>query len=311
MNIAIHAPSSAFPKIRKLALLFQSWGADNELFKKHQHTIYCTEAKKIDFMRLFDGLPVKFDTGLPTTLRYPPMSSNEPFNYIAGKETSGYWFYMSFETVPLHPGWVDRLESERLMFDKPYLGAAAYSPREWIDPSGNKRLSHGNPYILEAAVYPPDFLKRIRARILSTTTHHEVSHGTEVYNNAQLSDCIQSADYNMNFRKSNALKSTVVVTRLANDALIDELLGEEVPLPATIIKEVTVAVPETPKPAEIKVPTIKVMTSEQRKAQLEQDKLTAQTPDEPPPDDENNSPFPVSEVTLPAKRKPGRPASKK
>ena len=306
MNIAIHAPSSAYPKIRKLAQLFHSWGADHEVFKKHQHTVYCTDTKEIDFRRLFDGLPVKFDIGLPKTLRYPPMSSNEPFNYIASKETSGYWFFLGIETVPLHPGWVDRLESERLMFDKPYLGAAAYSPREWIDPAGNKRLSHGNPYILEAAVYPYDFLKRLKSRILSTTSHHEIIHGTEVYNSAQLSDCIQSAEYNFNFRKANCLKSTVVVTRLGNDALIDELLGEEVPLPATVIERVEVPV-SAPTPAPIKIPTIKVLTAEE-KEQMKKDLETAKTPDTPPADDENHSPFPVSEITLPVKRKPGRPA---
>jgi hypothetical protein len=307
MNIAIAAPSATFPKLAKLAQLLKKWAP---LGSKHSYKIYCTKLRKEDIQRMFDGLDIQLDDSLPGVNRHQPMLDNEVFQHIASKETTAPWFLLTHNTVPLSPDWADKLASELLQSGKNFLGCAAYTPKMYKDHSGIQRASHGDPYLLEAAVYPPNLLKSIRTRLLNATTHHESLKARETFHMAHLSGLIANAEYSPNFRLGNA-GSAVLVTRLLNEAVIDELLGYAVPPPAT--EKVVVEVPTAPayEPFVPKEPTIAIMSKKEAllKAQMEKDLETIQTPDEAPP--EEDSTIPLEEVTVPVKRKPGRPPAKR
>jgi hypothetical protein len=307
MNIAIAAPSATFPKLAKLAQLLKKWPP---LGSKHSYKIYCTKLRKEDIQRMFDGLDIQLDDSLPGVTRHQPMLDNEVFQHIASKETTAPWFLLTHNTVPLSPDWADKLASELLQSGKSLLGCAAYTPKMYKDNNGVTRAADGDPYLLESAVYPPNLLKSIRTRLLNATTHHESLKARETFHMAHLSGLIANAEYNPNFRLGNA-GSAVVATRLLNEAVIDEMLGYAVPPPAT--ERVIVEAPAAPayQPFVMKEPTISIMSKKEAllKVQMEKDAETIQTPDETP-DDDTSSTIPMEEVTLPVKRKPGRPAKR-
>lgn len=306
MNIAIAAPSATYPKLAKLAQLFKQWAP---LSTKHRYKIYCSKLRKDDIRRMFDGLDIQIDDSLPGINRHQPMLDNEVFQHIASRETTAPWFLLNHYTTPLTPDWADKLDSELLQSGKTMLGCAAYTPRMYKDNSGVQRMANGDPYLLEAALYPPNLLKSIRTRLMNATTHHESLKARETFHMAHLSGLIANAEYNPNFRLENS-GSAVLVTRLANEAVIDALLGYAVPPPAT--EKVIVEAPAAPayEPFVPREPVISIMSRKEAelKAQMEKDLETIKTPDEPPVED---STIPLEEVTLPVKRKPGRPPAKR
>lgn len=306
MNIAIAAPSATYPKLAKLAQLFKQWAP---LSTKHRYKIYCSKLRKDDIRRMFDGLDIQIDDSLPGINRHQPMLDNEVFRRIASRETTAPWFLLNHYTTPLTPDWADKLDSELLQSGKTMLGCAAYTPRMYKDNSGVQRMANGDPYLLEAALYPPNLLKSIRTRLMNATTHHESLKARETFHMAHLSGLIANAEYNPNFRLENS-GSAVLVTRLANEAVIDALLGYAVPPPAT--EKVIVEAPAAPayEPFVPREPVISIMSRKEAelKAQMEKDLETIKTPDEPPVED---STIPLEEVTLPVKRKPGRPPAKR
>jgi len=253
MDIAIHAQTSTLPRLKKLVKVLKHFGLG-----RHKYTVFCSQAPKHDVEKLFDGLEVTIDSSLPGTYRLPPLDSNEPFQHIASKMTNGPWFLLKVGTVPVVQEWADMLEREYLFAEKLYLGTAVYLPKKYVDVSGVTRISSGEPFIMEAAVYPPNVLKLTKSNLFHKTTHHEVLCRAERFGNAHLSDLIQDANLDDNFRNVNIRSGVCVVSRLANDALLDELIGD-IPPPVVVEKIVVKEAPEAPAPYELKVPTIKIM----------------------------------------------------
>lgn len=296
MNIAITAPAADFPRVKRLAELLHHW----KDLGRHSYRVYCTPSRHSDIQQLFNGLPVQVIPTLPAINRLPPMTDNEPFYHVASKELDGPWVLLPPDTLPLVPDWADQLEKAYISAQKPYLGIAGYIPSKFKDSSGVERVHNGNPYLLQAAVYPAKVLTSLRAKILSPTSHHEITKANEMFHMAHLgNDLIVSADWNPNFRLVNA-HGAVLATRLSGDAVFDELLGREVAPPVTLTIEKEVPSNQPPAPIPLKEPTMKIISRTVKES------LTA----EPEPEDEHST-IPVDEVTLPIRRKPGRPAKKK
>jgi hypothetical protein len=262
MDIAILAPLSALPKVKKLAQLFRQWGGTP---KSHRVHVLTTAAGVQAYASVWQGMDAKVEAALPGVVRQPPMSDNEPFFATAKSMTSAPWFYLTPGTVPITPNWADKLEQEYLASGKPYLGVAGYLPQRYRDSSGIDRVSHGDPFILEAAIYPASMTARAKATVLSRVAHHEVSRRYETYPNATLSEQMFSANWNEGFRLKDCPKEVVVVTRLLGDHLVDELLGlatapapEPEPEPVTETRD---SAPTISFP--VKEPTIRVISSSQ------------------------------------------------
>ena len=296
MNIAITVPAADFPRVKRLAELLHHW----KDLGRHSYRVYCTASRQADIQQLFNGLPVQVIPSLPAINRLPPMTDNEPFYHAASKELDGPWVFLSPDTLPLTPDWADQLERAYISAQKPYLGIAGYVPRKFKDSAGVERVHNGNPYLLQAAVYPPKLLAQIKAKILSPTAHHEITKANEVFHMAHLSDLIVSAEWNPNFRLVNAT-GAVLATRLSGEAIFNELLGREVAPPVTVTIEKEVPSSQPPAPLALKEPTMKIVS----KKEFQESLLP-----EPEPEDEHST-IPVDEVTLPVRRKPGRPAKKK
>lgn len=268
MDIAILSPLSALPKIKKLAKLFRQWGGTP---KNHQVFVFTTSSAVPDVAKLWEGLNAKVVPALPGVVRQPPMSENEPFAAVAAHLTKNPWVYLNPDTVPLVPEWADLLENEYLSSGKTHLGIAGYIPQRYRDSNGIDRVNPGEPYILEAAVYPPNFTVQSKKSVLSRVAHHEVSSRYVTFPNACLSERMISAEWRDNFRLADCPKEAVLVTRLANSFLVDELLGLSAPEPT-----VTATSPEAPAEPEpetqtitfpVKEPTIKVISSSQKSSE--------------------------------------------
>ena len=259
MDIAILAPRSSFPKVKKLAQLFRSWGGTP---KNHRVRVFTTKDAVPDYANLWKDLDASIEPVLSGVVRMPPMSENEPFRYIANSVKGTHWFYMPPHTVPLCPDWADKLEKEYLGSGKQYLGVAGYIPKRYRDSSGIDRVAPGDPYILESAVYPANFLVSAQKYLLSTVAHHEVSRRQECFPKACLTESIVSAEWSDAFRLKDAPHGALLATRLADDSVINELLGnfappapEPKPEPesATADSAQTISFP-------VKEPTIKVIS---------------------------------------------------
>ena len=289
MNIAIHAPTSALPWLRKLANLLRQWGLG-----KHKYFVFCNASALTEMARVFESLPVVLEPNLPAIHRLPPLDSNEPFLHIAGKMVAEHWFYLPVNAVPISKDWADKLETEYIASGKPYLGSAAYLPKRYQDANGIVRVSMGEPFILEPAVYPAALTTKTKYNMLNRTIHHEVLCKSERFPNAHLTELIQDAKWDSNFRLSNVSHGTVLVAHVLDDAMLDELLGGTPPPVITekiVVKEVE---PEKPSPMEVKIPTIKVFkSSEEMRQQTTTENL--------------DSPKAEEQVTVEPKRSRGRP----
>jgi hypothetical protein len=178
--------------------------------------------------------------------------------------TKNPWIYLNPDTLPLVPEWADLLENEYLASGKSYLGIAGYIPQRYRDASGIDRVNPGEPYLLESAVYPPSFPEQAKKSVLSRVAHHEVSSRYTTFPNAALSELMFSAEWRPEFRLKDCPKEAVLVTRLANGMLMDELLGlstppapEPEPVTETVDSAQTITFP-------VKEPTIKVISSSQK-----------------------------------------------
>jgi hypothetical protein len=299
MNIAITAPAADFPRVKRLAELLHHW----KDLGRHSYRVYCTPGRHSDIQQIFNGLPVQVIPNLPAINRLPPMTDNEPFYHAASRELDGPWVFLPPDTLPLAPDWADKLEKAYISAQKPYLGIAGYIPRRFKDSAGIERVHNGSPYMLQAAIYPPKVLTGLRAKIMSPTAHHEVTKANEMFHMAHLgNDLIVSAEWNPNFRLVNA-HGAVLATRLAGDAVFHELLGQEVapPVTVTIEKEVPASQPQAPAP--LKEPTMRIVSRRELEVSTVEDSLTVA--------EDEHSTIPVDEVTLPVRRRPGRPAKKK
>ena len=260
MDIAILAPLSALPKVKKLAQLFRLWGGTP---KNHRTRIFTTKDGVAPLSAIWQDLDATIEAVLPGIVRQPPMSENEPFRFVAASCTDRPWFFLPSHTLPLTPDWADRLEKEYLASQRPYLGVAATIPKRYRDSTGVDRVAPGDPYILEAAIYPVSMEASSRHFMLSRTQHHEIARRFESFPKAHLTDAIATAEWADSFRLKDA-RNACAVTRLVNDAVVDELLGNFAP-PA----------PEPPKETEtttssesvtatiafpVKEPTIKVIS---------------------------------------------------
>lgn len=258
MDIAVLAPLSALPRVKKLAQLFRSWGGTP---KNHRVRVFTTKDAVSAYSQVWKDLDASIEPVLPSIVRLPPMSENEPFRFTANAIKGSHWFYLPPHTVPTSPDWADKLEKEYLASGKRYLGVAAYIPKRYRDSSGVDRVAPSDPYVLEAAIYPPNFSVAAQKFLLSSVAHHEVSRRYESFPNAVLTEAIVSAEWSDAFRLKDA-KDAVLVTRLVGDAVVDELLGnfappapepEPEPETATVDSAETIAFP-------VKEPTIKVIS---------------------------------------------------
>jgi hypothetical protein len=274
MDIALPAPLSALPKLQKLAKLFRQWGG---IPKKHTLFVVTTPGSTKDYAEVFEGLPINIQPALTGVVRQPPMADNEVFYSVANAmKSSPFWFYLTPDTIPLTPDWADILENEYLASGKPYLGLAAYLPQRYRDSNGVDRVFPGDPYLLEAAIYPQNhFANKPPNLALSRVSHHEVMARNAVFPKAALSERIVSAEWDDKFRKSNAPKEVVLVSRVNGSALIDEMLGLPTVEPeAEVISRSEKEEPLTPQMDEavwqsfpVKQPTIKVISSSQKQAE--------------------------------------------
>lgn len=221
MDIAVLAPLSALPRVKKLAQLFRSWGGTP---KNHRVRVFTTKDAVAEYAKIWHDLEASIEPILPGIVRLPPMSENEPFRFIAGAMQGNHWFYLPSHTLPLVPDWADKIEKEYLASGKRYLGVAAYIPKRYRDTSGIDRVAPGDPYILEAGVYPSNFAVSAQRYMLSAVAHHEVSRRQESFPNAALTESIVSAEWSDAFRLED-VKGALVATRLVNDAVVNELLG--------------------------------------------------------------------------------------
>jgi hypothetical protein len=265
MDIAVLAPRSALPRVKKLVQLFHKWGGTP---KNHNVRVFVTKDAVADYSKLWQGLSATIEPVLPGIVRMPPMSENEPFRFTANAIRNTHWFYLPPHTLPLTPDWADRLEREYLASGKRYLGLAGYIPKRYRDSSGIDRVAPGDPYILEAGIYPPNFSVAAQKYLLSTVAHHEVSRRQESFPNAALTESIVSAEWSDSFRLKDA-KDAVLVTRLVDDSVANEILGEfAVPAPEpepepetlTVDSAQTISFP-------VKEPTIKVISRSQTPAE--------------------------------------------
>jgi hypothetical protein len=258
MDIAVLAPLSALPRVKKLAQLFRVWGGTP---KNHRVRVFTTKSAVAEYSAVWKDLNATIEPVLPGIVRLPPMSENEPFRHVAQSITGTHWFYLPSHTLPVSPDWADRLEKEYLASGKRYLGVAAYIPKRYRDSSGVDRVAPGDPYILEAGIYPANFSTSSQHYLLSRVSHHEISRRSESFPNAALTDSIVSAEWSDAFRLENA-PNAAVVTRLVNDAVVDTLLGNftpPAPAPEPEAETVTLDSAETVS-FPVKEPTIKVIS---------------------------------------------------
>ena len=248
MEIAIPAPSSSLPKVKKLAAILRSFGPS-----KHPIFVFCTPTYRTEVARIFEGMNVTVVDKLTGIVRLPPMSDNEPFSIVMRHMTRTHWFYMTAETIPVDKDWADKLEQEYLASGQSYLGCADYIPNRYRDGSGVDRVVNGAPYILEAAIYPANLRAISKYEPISRVVHHEVARRSEMAPSTHLSSLIGNAKWEDNYRLEH-VGMAVVVARVLGTELGDEVLGLSVP-DAPPLPEPP-APPPLPEP--MKEPTMKI-----------------------------------------------------
>jgi hypothetical protein len=278
MEIAIPAPSSAFPKLKQLANILRRFGPS-----KHPLFVFCTPLYQTEVARIFDGLKATIVPSLSGIVRLPPMTENEPFAAIMQHMTRTHWFYLAAGSVPIKADWADQLEQEYLTGGQKYLGCPDYIPHRYRDGSGVDRVTDGAPYILEAAIYPANLASISKYSPISRIVHHEVARRSEMAPVTYLSNLIGNAKWDGGFRYVHVGRA-VVVTRVLGDELGDEVLGLCVPdKPAPEDLEPEGILPPAPAPPEImKKPTMRIFTSMGEMKASQKEEVEVKMPKRPP-----------------------------
>jgi len=267
MEIAIPAPSSSLPRVKKLADILRSFGPS-----KHPIFVFCTPTYRTEVARIFEGMGVTIIEKLSGIVRLPPMSDNEPFSVVMKHMTRTHWFYLTAETVPLSEDWADKLEQEYLASGQQYLGCADYIPNRYRDGSGIDRVVNGAPYILEAAIYPANLATISKYSPISRVVHHEVARRSEMAPSTHLTSLIGNAKWDEGYRLEH-VGMAKVMARVLGTELGDEVLGTKLPA-------VPPPAPPPPEPEPMKEPTMKVF------ATIDALKAAQETKDSPKAEDE-------------------------